>query len=138
MLTHTPRSPPASGSFSDIAVAARRRTLKVPIRFTFTTLEKISRSWGPCFETVRWAQPMPAQQTEIRSPPSAAAASTAAWTCSASITFVSTNLARRPELAREGLALLRVQVCDHHAGTAVVEAPGRRLAESGGSAGDQR
>ncbi len=40
---------------------------------------------------------MPAQQTEIRSPPSAsAAAATAASTGSGSITFASTNRARSP------------------------------------------
>ena len=32
---------------------------------------KISRSCGPCFDAVRCAQPIPAQQTEIRRPPSA-------------------------------------------------------------------
>ena len=36
---------------------------------------------GPLLDAVRCAQPVPAQQTEIRRPPSAsAAASTAAWT----------------------------------------------------------
>ncbi len=63
----------SSGSFSFIAVHASRSTLKVPIRFTLITLWKISRSWGPCLPAVRWAQPIPAQQTEIRSPPSAPA-----------------------------------------------------------------
>ena len=74
--------------------------MKLPIRLTLTTLLKTSRSCGPCFELVRWAQPIPAQQTEIRSPPSsAAAASTAAWTWSASSTFASTNDARSPSSA---------------------------------------
>ena len=93
----TPRSPSSSGSLSDIAAQASRRTLKVPIRFTLITLWKISRSCGPCLEAVRWAQPIPAQQTEIRSPPGAsAAASTAACTGSGSITFASMKAARSP------------------------------------------
>ena len=71
--------------------------MKVPIRLTLITLWKISRSCGPCLPAVRCAQPMPAQQTEIRRPPSApAAASTAAWTGSGSITFASTKPARSP------------------------------------------
>ena len=114
MLTQTPRSPPSSGSFSFIAVQARRSTLKVPIRFTLITLWKISRSWGPRLPAVRWAQPMPAQQTEIRSPPSApAAASTAAWTGSGSITFASTKLRALAQLGGQRLALLGVEVGDH-------------------------
>ena len=51
----------------------------MPIRLTLTTLAKYSRLWGPPLWATRSAQPMPAQQTEIRRPPSAAAArSTAA------------------------------------------------------------
>ena len=46
-VTQTPRSPSASVSFSLIAAAAKRSTLKVRIRFTLTTLEKNSRLWGP-------------------------------------------------------------------------------------------
>ncbi len=71
----TPRSPSSSGSFSLIAAAAKRSTLKVPIRLTLTTLEKNSRLWGPPLCATRSAQPMPAQQTEIRSPSSCVAAS---------------------------------------------------------------
>src|SRR6266705_3421675 len=38
VLTQTPRSPPSSGSLSFIAPAAKRRTLKVPIRLTRKTV----------------------------------------------------------------------------------------------------
>ncbi len=97
VLTHTPRSPSPSGSLPAIAAQARRRTLNVPIRLTLMTLWKTSRSWGPCLAAIRCAQPMPAQHTEIRSPPSApAAASTAACTGSGSITLASTKRARSP------------------------------------------
>jgi hypothetical protein len=81
---------------STIAAAASRNALKVPIRLTLITLEKISRSCGPCLETVRWAHPIPAQQTETRSSPASVAAATAASICSASITFASTKRARSP------------------------------------------
>jgi hypothetical protein len=103
-----PRSPSSSGSFCDIAWQARRRTLKVPIRFTLITLWKISRSCGPCFEAVRCAQPMPAQQTEMRRPPSAsAAASTAACTGSGSITFTSMNRPSSSEASASPFSTLR-------------------------------
>ena len=94
MLTQTPRSPSASGSFPLIEAAARRSTLKLPIRFTAMTLEKYSRLWGPPLCATRSAQPIPAQQTDIRRPPPALAArSTAVPTASASVTFVSTKSA---------------------------------------------
>ncbi len=83
VLTQTPRSPSVSGSLSPIAAEAIRRTLKVPIRLTLTTLEKNSRLWGPPLWATRSAQPIPAQQTEIRRPPSSSAAlATAAATAS--------------------------------------------------------
>ena len=88
----TPRSAPASGSFSIIAAAAVRRTLKVPIRLTLITVSKCSRSWAPRERAMRSAQPIPAQQTEIRSPSGAAAArSTAAATAAGSVTSTGRN-----------------------------------------------
>ena len=100
-----------SGSFSLIAAAASRRTLKLPIRLTLTTLEKYSRLCGAALVASRSAQPIPAQQTETRSPPSAAAAcSTAAPTASASVTSAATKPAA--DLRRQRLALLRVEVGD--------------------------
>ena len=112
-MTQTPRSPPSSGSFSLIAAAARRSTLKVPIRLTLTTLEKNSRLWGPPLCATRSAQPIPAQQTEMRRPPPCEAArSTAADTASASVTSASTKLALT-QLGRQRLALLGVEVGDH-------------------------
>ena len=114
--------------------------MKVPIRLTLITLEKISRSCGPCLPAVRCAQPIPAQQTEIRRPPSAsAAASTAAWTGSSSVTSASTKRAALAELGGQRLALLGVEVGDHDRGAgARASAPRRRRAEPRGAARDQR
>ncbi len=62
-----PRSSSSSGSFCDMAVAARRMQLKVPIRLISTTFLNTSRSWAepysPSLPMVRVAQPMPAQLT---------------------------------------------------------------------------
>ena len=88
------------GLVGAIAAAARRSTLKVPIRLIEITLVNISRLCGPPLWATRSAQPTPAQQTEIRRPPSAPAArSTAAATGSASVTSASTNSARSPSSA---------------------------------------
>src|SRR3954467_9122892 len=57
-----------------MAVAAKRSTLNVPIRLIAMMTWNGSRSCGPLLPVVRWAHPVPAQQTEIRSPPSAPAA----------------------------------------------------------------
>src|SRR5438067_5046943 len=87
VMTTAPRSPPSSGSFWLIAAAPRRRTLKVPIRFTRTT---VSNGWscaGPRLLTVRSAQPIPAQFTVRRiSPRASTAPATAASTSSSSVT----------------------------------------------------
>ena len=100
MLTQTPRSPSSSASLSLIAAAARRSTLKVPIRLIWITFVNISRLCGPPLWATRSAQPTPAQQTEIRRPPSPSAArSTAAATASASVTSVATKLAASPSSA---------------------------------------
>jgi hypothetical protein len=83
-----PRSPSAFGSLPTIRFAARRITLKVPIRFTSTVRRKFSSGKGcPSRPTVRWALPMPAQFTTARSGPKAsAAASSAASTPDSSVT----------------------------------------------------
>ena len=110
----------------------------MPIRLTLITLWKISRSCGPCLPAVRWAQPIPAQQTEIRSPPSAsAAASTAAWTWSSSITFASHEAGPLAELAGKRLSLLGVEIADHHPRAGLVQRPDGGRAEAGGPAGDE-
>ena len=70
----TPRSPWSSGSLASIALAARRRTLKVPIRLTRMTVSNGSKPWAPLRPATFSAQPMPAQQTEMRRPSSPAAA----------------------------------------------------------------
>src|SRR3954447_7585223 len=94
--TWTPRAPaPSTGSVWAIRVPAIRRRLKVPMRLTRTTVSKVSRPCGPCLGwTVRCAQPIPAQENEIRS--GSEAASTAAWTSSSFVTSVFTNVARSP------------------------------------------
>ena len=74
MLTHTPRSPEPVGSSAIIAAAASRSTLKVPTRLTSITFSNGVEPWAPRRPATRSAQPMPAQQTEIRSPPGCAAA----------------------------------------------------------------
>ena len=86
----TPRSPSASGSLASIADAAKRSTLKVPIRLTRTTDSNGSSACGPREPAVFSAQPMPAQQTDIRSGPAAA---TALSTCDPSVTSHATNRA---------------------------------------------
>ena len=93
-FTIAPRAPsPSTGSVLDIAEAARRRTLKEPIRFTRITNSKVLRSKGvPSRPTVRDALPIPAALTSERSGPSSVAASTAAWTCASSATSALANL----------------------------------------------
>ena len=81
VLTHTPRSPSSSGSLASMALAAKRRTLKVPIRLMAMTTAKGSSAWGPREPAIFCANPVPAQFTQTRRPPSACAATaTAAWT----------------------------------------------------------
>ena len=64
-----------------MAFDAKRRTLKVPIRLMAMMTAKGSSACGPREPAIFCAKPVPAQFTQIRSPPSAcAAASTAAWT----------------------------------------------------------
>ena len=138
MLTQTPRSPSSSGSFPLIAAAARRRTLKVPIRLTLTTLEKNSRLWGPPLWATRSAQPIPAQQTEIRSPPSPdpAARSTAAATAVSSVTSASTKVAPSSAASASPFSALRSAMTTFAPRRG--ERPRGRLAEPGGPARDQR
>src|SRR5579875_2404952 len=97
VFTTTPRSPSAVGSVEAILAAARRRTLKVPIRLTSITLRKGSRSWGaPSLETTRWAQPIPAQLTATRNGPRREASSTARATSSGEVTSPPTKAVRSP------------------------------------------
>ena len=102
------------------------------------TLEKISRSCGPCFETVRCAQPIPAQQTEIRS------VAGLGGRCDGRLELLGLEhvgldeAGSVAELVRERLALLGVEVGDHHRGAVGVQAPGGRLAEARGAADDER
>ena len=66
----------------------------MPIRLTLTTFAKYSSSCGPRARARRSAQPIPAQQTEIRSPPSACGgALDRGPTASASVTSAATKAA---------------------------------------------
>ena len=67
----TPRSPSLVGRRCRASrSAARRSTLKVPIRLTRITVSNSSKLCGPLLPAIFSAGPMPAQQTEIRSPSS--------------------------------------------------------------------
>src|ERR687895_773074 len=88
VMTTAPRSPSASGSPAAMAPAARRSTLKVPIRFTRTTVSNGWSAAGPSFFTVRSAHPTPAHDTASRSP---STDSTAACTCASSVTSAAAN-----------------------------------------------
>src|SRR6476661_3522495 len=94
-MTMTPRSA-STGSFASIAAAARRSTLKVPMRLMVMTSANCSSGNGPRLPTTRPGVPTPAQLTTIRSVPSSRATSIAAWTCASSRTSVATNRARSP------------------------------------------
>ena len=99
----------------------------------------ISRLWGPPLWATRSAQPTPAQQTEIRSPPSASAAwPTAAATASASVTSVATKLAASPSSAASAspFSALRSAIVTRRA--RLGQRPRGRLAKPGGAARDQR
>ena len=93
--------------------------------------------WGPRLETVRSAQPTPAQHTLIRRPLGLAACATAAATWASSVT--SQRNERRPlaELAGQRLALLRVQVGDGHCAPRGVQRAGGRLAQPGRASGNE-
>src|ERR671919_3013625 len=88
VMTTAPRSPSALGSPAAIAAAESRSTLKVPIRFTRTTVSNGWSAAGPSFFTVLSAHPIPAQDTASRSP---STDSTAACTCASSVTSAAMN-----------------------------------------------
>src|SRR5664279_5303913 len=98
VITMTPRSPSA-GSFSSIAAAARRTTLKVPIRLMSMTFRKALRSMGPFLPTSRPGVPTPAQLTTIRRSPSSWAAAIAACTWASSRTSVAQKRTLAPSSA---------------------------------------
>ena len=129
----TPRSPSVVGLVGQHRAAARRSTLKLPIRFTRMTVSNVSRLCGPLRPAVFSAGPMPAQLTLMRSPSSPAAATTAASTCVASVTSVCDEA--RAELVGQRLAALRVEVGDRDVRAGGVQRAGRRGAEAGRPAG---
>src|SRR5258706_88189 len=82
VLTITPRSPAALGCCFDIASAASRIMLKVPIRLMPMTLANFSSECGPSLPTVFSPMAMPAQLTRACKPPNSfSAAATAALPC---------------------------------------------------------
>ena len=93
-VTIAPRSPSRS-CVAAIAAAAARITVNVPIRFTSITFRNGSSAAGePSRASVRSAQPTPAQLTQTRRSPSAAAWAIAVSTCSPWVTSHSTKVAR--------------------------------------------
>jgi len=61
VLTMTPLSPSALGSFFEITQAARRATLNVPIKFTRMTFVNRARSAGPSFPIILCGSPIRAR-----------------------------------------------------------------------------
>src|SRR5438128_1829131 len=93
----TPRSPSSLGGLRAISAAARRSTLKVPVRLTAITQANSSSGIGPCLLTVRMAAPMPAQLTHTCTAPKRSTAfATAAWTSSALVTSAGSKRAGAP------------------------------------------
>lgn len=89
----TPLWPFVSGSRVDMRSEARRITLKVPVVFTWRTLENISREWGPLRPRVLEAVAMPAQEiAAFTAPKLDSARSKAAATSSGEVTSQGENL----------------------------------------------
>ena len=132
----TPRSPWSSGSLASIAAAASRSTLKVPIRLTRMTVSNGSKACGAGGPAIFSAQPMPAQQTEIRSPSSPAAALDGGLDL-LGVGHVGGDEVGA-ELVGERLAALRVEVGDRDVGAGLVQRAGGRRAEARRPAGDER
>ena len=136
MLTHTPRSPSSSGSLASIGVEAKRRTLKVPIRLMAMMTAKGSSAWGPREPAIFCAKPVPAQQTQMRRPPSASAAASHRRLDLVLLAHVA-GREGGAQLVGQRLALLGVDVGDRQRGALRVQAPRGRLAQPGGAADDQ-
>src|ERR1044072_8203432 len=99
-----------------MASAARRGMLNFPMTFTLTTRMKRCRSCGASLPSVRSASAMPAQLTSTWSPPNSFSASAT---------------------ARQLLARLDLQVCDHHLGAVLGRHARGGSAEARGAAGHQ-
>ena len=115
-----------------MALAARRSTLKVPIRFTTTTVSKAASPAGPSFFTVRSAQPCP------RTKPRAQLAEglDRLLNCGADALLVG-HVGRREQpadLLSQGRPALLVQVGDRHSSAASGQLARRGLAEAAGAA----
>ena len=96
-----------------------------------------SSGWGPFDEATFCAQPVPAQQTAIRSGPGEAAASTAACTWASSRTSQGTNGAPSSEDSCSPFSALTSAIVTR-APRPCVKRADRRLAEPGGTADDDR
>ena len=115
-----------------MAAAARRSTLKVPIRFTRTTVSNGASAAGLSFFTVRSAQPMPAQETEAQ--PLGRLHRGAHGGLVGHV-----GLHEAPvQLGGERLAALGVEVGDRHARAARHELARGGLAQAARPAGHQR
>src|SRR5438552_4198749 len=91
-----------------MAAAARRSTLKVPIRLTLITLANAAKLCGADLPSTRSASPMPAQIMAPCSPPKASiVAFTALWTLASSVTSVCTKRVRPPSSAARPSPLAR-------------------------------
>ena len=113
--------------------------MNVPIRLIAITVSKGWSVWAPRLPAVFSAQPIPAQQTLMRSPPgSAAAAATAASTVSGSVTLASDEAGALAELGGQRRALLLVEVGDRDVGAVRVQAAHGGLTEPRRPAGDER
>ena len=114
-------------------MADRRSTLKVPIRLIAMIVSNGSSGCGPFEPATFWAQPVPAQQTAMRRPPSTAAAtSTASCTWLSSRTSQATNAT--PSSCGQLCSGVGVDVCDRHDRAAGLQLAGRRLSEARGPA----
>ena len=107
----------------------------MPIRFTRMTVSNGSKACAPLRPATFSAQPMPAQQMEMRRPSSPAAAATAAST-SSGVGDVGRDEARA-ELVGQRLAALRVEIGDRDVGAGRVQRAGGRGAQAGRTARDE-
>ena len=96
-----------------------------------------SSGCGPFEPATFCAQPVPAQHTEMRSPPSAAAACATAASTWLLLAYVARH-ELQAELLAQRLAPLGVDVGDRHDRAALVQRAHRRLAEPRRPADDER
>ena len=109
------------------------------MRFTLTTLENTVEIVGSLLAGRPLAHPIPAQHTEIRSPPSAPAASSTAACTALLVGHVRLyEHGAVPELPGQRHAVVGIQVGDHDARAGAVEPARGGGAEPGRASGDER